>query len=948
MFTSLKLRQAAMPRLVLVLTLLTLVASASGMFVFREDATAADRRSSAPNISAAGASYAKLPLSFEPNQGQADGAVKFLARGNGYRLSLLPDGAMLALQGGNSTSEREPANVMRLKLVGANPSPRIEALNELPGKSNYFIGNDPKRWRMGVANYASVKYRNVYPGADVIYYGNQGQLEYDFILQPGANPRTIKLAFSGVEQMRLEADGDLTLRTGGGEVRQRRPVIYQETNGAKQFVAGRYVQTGEQEVGFEIGDYDASRPLVIDPVLSYSSYFGGNGIDLGSHIAVDASGNIYLAGATTSVNFTTASALQPNYAGGGGDCFITKLNPSGTALIYSTYLGGAGADVGFGLALDSANNVYLIGLTGSANFPLMGAFQPGYGGGSSDAFITKLNANGSSLAYSTYLGGSSIDAALGLAIDATGAAYIVGETPSPNFPTKNALQPAIGGASDTFVVKVQPDGAALVFSTYLGGSGTDIGVGIAVDDMGSVYVSGSTASSNFPLANALQPNPGGALDVFVTKLNASGSALVYSTYLGGSGGDGQGYPGNPLAVDAAGNVYLTGATASANFPLANPLQATNGGSGDAFVTKLNASGAALVYSTYLGGSGIENIQASDGSLFGDIAVDGAGQVYVTGLTTSANFPTGSAVQASSGGNIDVFVTKLNASGAAVVYSTYFGGNNDDRGLCIALDPVGGAYVTGWTKSPNYQTVGALQAAYGGGVEDAFILKLAADAVTVSAASFSGAAIAPKGIVAAFGPNLATSTVIASSVPLPTALAGTTVRIRDSAGVERDAPLFFVSAGQVNYQIPDGTAAGPAAVTVTSGDGRISSAVIQVRAAAPAIFTANASGSGAAAAVDAFTGAAAPFNATRAGGEPNIISVFGTGLGADATDIDANVNATATIDGNPTTILYAGRAPGFVGLNQFNVVFPAGITTGTHTLVISRNGVASNTVTIAVR
>jgi len=894
------------------------------------------------------ASLGSLPLSFEANLGQTDSDVRFLSRGNGYQLFLTANEAVVQYR--NREGAAHSSDALRMKLVNSNSAPRIEGIDRAPGVSNHLIGDDPKQWRTNVTNYARVKYTAVYPGVDLIYYGNQSRIEYDFALEPGANPRQIELVFEGAERMSIEAGGDLVLSLKDGEARHRKPVVYQDVDGARRIVEGRYVQTGEREIGFEIGEYDPARPLVIDPVLSYSSYLGGGGFDHGNAIAVDAAGNIYVAGGTGSANFTTANAAQPNF-GGGFDCFIAKLNPSGSALIYSTYLGGSGGDACSGMAVDAAGNVYLTGVTTSPNFPAVGALQQSYGGGQSDAFVAKLNANGAALAYSTYLGGGGADQSNGIVVDANGAAYLAGVTGSSDFPTKNPLQPSLGGNTDAFVTKVQPDGAALVFSTFLGGNALDQGCGIAVDASGNAYVSGWTRSANFPLANALQPAIGGGGDIFVSKLNASGSALVFSTYLGGSTDDAQGFPGNQLALDAAGNVYVTGSTSSRNFPLANALQGSfGGGTLDAFVTKLNANGTALVYSTYLGGAGNENL-TSDGFVVSDIAVDAAGQAYVTGTTASTNFPTANAAQASYGGGaFDAFVTKLDASGSSAIYSTYLGGANNDTGLCLAVDPVGSAWISGRTLSTNFQMVNALQASFGGGDHDAFIVKLAADAVTVSAASFSGAAIASKAIVAAFGPNLATTTAVASSVPLPTTLAGTTVKIRDSAGTERAAPLFFVSQGQVNYQIPDGTVAGPASVTVTSGDGRVSSAALQVVTAAPSIFTANASGSGAAAAVDAFTGTPGPFNATQANGQPNIISVFGTGLGADATDVDGNVNASAqaTLDGNPATLLYAGRAPGFIGLNQFNLQLPVGIAAGTHTLVITRNGRASNTVTITIR
>jgi uncharacterized protein (TIGR03437 family) len=788
---------------------------------------------------------------------------------------------------------------------------------------------------------------------DLIFYGAQRQLEYDFVLEPGADPRQIELAFAGAEQMSIDAGGDLVLSLKDGEVRQRKPVVYQEIGGARRNVEGDYAIRNPQSairnqtVSFEIGEYDPSQPLVIDPVLSYSSYLGGSGFDHGNAIAVDANGNIYVAGGTGSANFPGVNGAQRNF-GGFFDGFIAKFNPGGTSLIYATYLGGNRQDACLSLAVDSSGSAFVTGITDSLNFPTASALQASYGGGDFDAFVAKLNPSGSTLTWSTYLGGNDDDQAYAIAVDSAGLAYVAGRTESLNFPKAQARQPAYGGGVDAFVTKFNAAGSALLYSSYLGGNEIEFGTGIAVDANSNIYVAGITDSLNFPTVQPLQANfGGGSADVFVTKLNADLASYGYSTYLGGSEDDRIAVPGNSIAVDQNGNVFLMGFTRSANFPVANALQLAFAGASDAFVTKLNPSGSALVYSTYLGGSDQENV-GNDGFLNHDIAVDAAGNAYVIGTTRSTNFPLAHATQQSFGGLSDAFVAKLNATGSALVYSTYLGGSNHEDGLSIAVDAIGNAYVSGWTVSGNFPTAGASQPNYGGGETDAFVVRLNADAVTVSAASFSGAAIASKAIVAAFGPNLATTTALASSVPLPTTLAGTSVKIRDSAGAERAAPLFFVSQGQVNCQIPDGTAAGPASVTVTSGDGRVSSAVIQVVTAAPSLFTANASGSGAAAAVDAFTGATGPFNAKRANGEPNIISVFGTGLGADATDVDGNVSVEAKINGNAVTVLYAGRAPGFVGLNQFNVVFPASITSGVHTLTVARGGVASNSVTIAIR
>jgi hypothetical protein len=782
-------------------------------------------RSVKPRMAAA---FGLLPLSFEVNQGQTDGQVRFLSRGSGYSLFLTSNEAVLSLKpsrqrkgavthprlqnktgplgiargsdwfsapSAKSVDEKsEEGAILHMKLVGANPSPRVTGLEELPGKSNYFIGNDPAKWRTNVPTYAKVRYENVYSGIDLVYYGNQRQLEYDFVVAPGADPRAIRLAIQsrdreGAVPLRIDGQGDLVLEAEGSELRLHQPVIYQEISGARQSVGGNFViqggpsdasaQEGGRQVGFEVARYDASKPLIIDPVLSYSTYLGGSRYDEGSGIAVDSSGNAYVTGVTDSPNFPTANAFQavwgnstcgtssttpPCYA----DAFVTKLNANGSALVYSTYLGGAGSDGGSGIAVDSSGNAYVTGVTGSPNFPTANAFQA-KGGGSSDAFVTKLNATGSALVYSTYLGGSDVDQGTGIAVDSSGNAYVTGITLSTNYPTANAFQPAHGGGDcgggqvhyytfpcyDAFVTKLNPAGSALVYSTYLGGSGDDWGRGIAVDSSGNAYVTGITLSTNYPTANAFQATPGGGTcpagfamvpchDAFVTKLNAAGSALVYSTYLGGSSGD----CGLGIAVDSSGNAYVTGDTSSTNFPTANAFQAAFGGgppylSGgvlflhkDAFVTKLNAAGSVLVYSTYLGGSDDDDGQR--------IAVDSSGNAYVTGETSSTNFPTANAFQAAKGGDWDAFVTKLNAAGSALIYSTYLGGSFGDCGTGIAVDSSGNAYVTGSTQSPNFPTANPFQAATSGPFVTKFPAVTAGATCTYSLSSTSPWATAAGG------------------------------------------------------------------------------------------------------------------------------------------------------------------------------------------------------------
>lgn len=667
--------------------------------------------------------YGKLPLSFEANQGQSDPQVKFLSHGSGYTMFLTSTEMVLTLkQNTNSeihnagnTLQNPKSTVLHIQLVGSNPAPQIEGLNELSGKSNYFVGSDPKKWHSLVSQYARVKYQRVYPGIDLVFYGNQQQLEYDFLVAPGADPKDIRLGFKGMDKLSLDDDGNLILHIANSEVIQRAPVIYQEINGVKQVIPGRYVLQGKDQVGFQLAAYDTDKPLVIDPVLFYSTYLGGNLSDTGIGIAVDASGNAYVTGRTQSTNFPIANSLQPTL-GGGFDAFVAKLSPTGSALIYVTYLGGILEDQGQHIFVDASGNAYITGRTNSPDFPIVNPLQSTLGGGF-DAFVAKLNPTGSALVYSTYLGGSGDenvrsegDIVGDIAVDSLGNAYVTGWTQSIDFPTANPLQPTLGGSFDAFVAKLNSTGSALDYSTYLGGTLDDRGYGIAVDTSNNAYVTGETESANFPTANPLQPAFGGIKDAFVTKLNSTGSALVYSTYLGGSVDD----IGFDIAVDIFDNAYVTGKTESPDFPTANPLQPAIGGTKDAFVSKLDPTGSALDYSTYLGGIGNEEGLG--------IAVDTSGNAYVTGLTTSPDFPTVGPLQPAFGGISDPFVTKLNAAGSAFHYSTYLGGNGGGAGRDIAVDTHGNAYVTGVTASTDFPTANPLQPSIGGFI-DAFVAKI---------------------------------------------------------------------------------------------------------------------------------------------------------------------------------------------------------------------------------
>ena len=661
------------------------------------------------------------------NEGQVASQVDFLARGGGYMLTLAPSGAVLNLR--NDAG----GDVLNLQFAGSNPLAQVVGRDKLITKTNYLIGSDPSQWRTEISNYGKVEYQDIYAGIDLVYYGNQGQLEYDFIVAPGVDPGIIQLSFQGAEQILLDPQGNLVLRTSGGDVVQDAPVIYQALNGVRQSVTGQFVLMGDHQVGFEIGTYDQSRTLVIDPILSYSTYLGGSSSERGNAITVDVDGNAYITGYTRSANFpTTAGALQS--ANGGAsqtqDVFVTKLNAAGTALVYSTYLGGASDDLGNGIAVDALGNAYVTGTTGSSNFPVSaGAFQQTNPAGWYKGFVAKLNSTGSALLYSTYLGGSGgFDQSRAIAVDGAGNAYVTGDTSSADFPTQNPLQPFHtddGVYNDAFVTKLNTTGTALVYSTYLGGSFDDTGKGISVDAAGNAFVAGSAGTSAptpygyvpFPTTSgAFQPTnatPWSSSVPFVTKLDASGTAMVYSTFLGGTSG--YDWSGG-IAVDAAGIAYITGGTQSADFPTTpGAFQRTRGGSIDTFVSALNPSGSALVYSTYLGGSNTDQPKG--------IAVDAAGNAHVIGVTQSSNFPIVNAVQPVLGGSYDAFVTKLNATGSALAYSTYIGGSGFEFGHGIALGPDGSAFITGYTSSANSPaTAGSFDTSANGG-DDAFVTKL---------------------------------------------------------------------------------------------------------------------------------------------------------------------------------------------------------------------------------
>ena len=702
--------------------------------------------------------FAKSALAFEAGEESAGGQVRFLARGNGYTMKLAANEALVAVKSRNSKVRTQvpdkdrlasvisprlplgtnrgaqtPDSVLRMQFVGANLNSRGRGLDELPGKSNYFLGNDPAKWRVGVPNFAQVKYERVYPGTDLIFYGKRGELEFDFVVTPGRDPRKIRLAFPGADKLSIRSDGDLVISADGEEFRIHKPTVYQPVRdnlgGSTKSLRGRYVLHNRHEVSFEVAVYDHHQPLVIDPVLVYSTYLGGSGLDEAYGIAVDNAGNAYIAGVTSSTDFPVANAFQSAvgpvvpYS---THAFVTKMSPTGT-VSYSTFLGGNGWDQAQAIAGDQAGNAYITGYTDSKNFPLQNPIQPELNFGY-DAFVTELNASGSALVFSTFLGGNGEDAGFGIAVDSSGNTYVAGVTGSTDFPTTpGAFQTVMTDANcssntafcgDAFVTKINSGGTSLGYSTRLGGSLSDAAKAIAIDAQGNAYVTGTTQSPDFPTtAGAYQTGLGDYSDVFVTKLNPAGTVLVYSTHLLADTAGG-------IAVNPSGNVYVTGGVATTLFPTTpnafQPHRVGTQSNANAFVTMFHPAGCALAYSTLLGGS--------SGAGGNAIALDSAGNAYVTGATSSTDFPTSNATQPSLLGNTNAFVSEISADGSALPFSTFLGGSGGynpvavEQGTSIALDTSGDLFVAGATVSTDFPTLNAAQGTYGGD-SDAFVTKI---------------------------------------------------------------------------------------------------------------------------------------------------------------------------------------------------------------------------------
>jgi cold shock CspA family protein len=705
-------------------SILTFLAVASASLLFAQ--------SNQQNLNAEQALQKADRQFFIENKGQWHSDVLYLTRMGGldvwitrygvnytfYKIEKNPNAKQTERLPSKFDREMEDATLLGhrvlLKLQNHNANPLPQGKQKQAGYYNYLIGNDSSKHASNVGLYKEAVVKNVYNGIDIRYYFDKGYLRYDFVVQPGADPSQIKFELEGQFKDYLK-NKMLCYTTRFGEVQMQDLYVYQQSD--KKQVQAKFIQrNGVWQ--FQVNNYDKSQPLIIDPII-YSTYIGGGLKDAGSSIAIDGSGNAYITGYTRSSDYDiTAGAFQTTYGGGTFDVFVTKLNSTGTGLIYSTFIGGSNEDYGNAIAIDGSGNAYITGFTASTNYDnTSGAFQTTYGGGMYDVFVTKLNSTGIALIYSTYIGGSSVDIGNGIAVDGSGNAYIAGFTYSTDYDiTPGAFQTTNEGDADVFVTKLNSTGIALIYSTYIGGTNYDVGLGIAVDVSGNAYITGNTYSTNYDITpGAFQTTNQGQGNVFVSKLNSTGTALLYSTYIGGNSVD----YGNAIAIDVSGNAYITGNTESTDYDITpGAFQTTYGGARDGFVTKLNSTGSGLIYSTYIGGSDDDRGFA--------IAIDGSGNAYITGYTYSADFDTTAGAFQTTNGDInysDAFVTKLNSTGSGLIYSTYIGGNRDDVGFSIAIDGSGNAYITGQTDSTDYDiTPGAFQTTSGGS-SDVFVTKL---------------------------------------------------------------------------------------------------------------------------------------------------------------------------------------------------------------------------------
>ncbi len=914
----------------------------------------------------------RLPFRFEENRGQVAAAAPFIATGPDYRFEASPTRNVLTWTDKRSRNSAS----LDTRFVGATSRARLLPESPMAATTNYFLGRSPKNWHTGIPNYARLRVSGIYPGIDLVYHGTGGGLEYDFEVQPGARSESIAFEVGGAKHIHLTAEGDLVLAAGAGEVRWKKPVLYQVSPNGRDPIQGGFELTPGGRVRFHVGDYDRRRTLVIDPTLAYATYFGGPedtqiGFEKARGIGVDAAGNVYVAGISAANDLPVTPGVVQTAFGGytanlrylTGDAFIAKFTAAG-AISYVTYLGGKGDDAALALAVDSAGNSYVTGSTNSSDFPVTsGVLQQSLKGSGGnfctifgDAFVAKLNPSGTSLLYSTYLGGSLDDAASAIAVDGQGNAYVAGATLSTDFPTVNPFQatmhgsggepgrPSCGGAplfdlGDAFVAKLNPTATSLVFSTYLGGSMDDGATAIALDSAQNVYVGGFTLSQNFPTTRGAKQTAYHGVDQdneffhtgdgFVAKLNSSGATLAYSTFLGGSGDDAVW----GLATDKAGTVYAAGSTSSPDFPVTSGAVQTDYGGytllpelieqnfGDGFVARLDTQGATLLYSTYLGGS------ANDGALA--VALDPSGLIYLTGMTDSKDFPvTKDALQPTFGGDStsvrtnylpsgDGFLTIIDPNLPTPVYSTYYGGEYNDVLQGITLDSNGNVWMAGYTESPNLNvTANAAQKTYTGFpashggispssliVGEAMVVEFSTAATTngpvlqdvINAASGKGGVVSPGMIFVAYGGRLGPANLIGSAVDPASGLLSSTISGTSVLFDNVAAPLVYVTANAVAGTVPYEVAGSTSAQMVVEVEGQRSAPItVQVQPTAPGLFSLNESGAGPAAADNYLTSHGTLNSSSNPAPIGAVMAIYATGEGQTDPPGQDGLSATSTV------------------------------------------------------
>ncbi len=959
-------------------------------------------------------SYDRLPspaqysaIRFEPNVGQADPNYRFLAHGRGHSIYLSSAEAVFELRGSKWIGTE--SRTVHAVLEGALESVEPDAQEALGGRVNYLIGNDPHRWHTNIPTFGRVAFHGIYPGIDVVYHGTGGFLENDFIVQPGGDPAAIRIRFTGADEVRLESDGSLALAAGRRTLRWKQPFLYQRgEQGQLNHIEGRFQTPKDGVVGFEVGVYDLHRPLVIDPLLTYATYFGGPNTEAAARVAADSAGNAYMIGGTDAENFPSSPGVYVSRTSGVlGHVLVAKLTPDGKNMIYETHIGGSGGDTGLGIALDATGNAYLTGMTASADFPAMSNLTTKNLSDPLNCFVTKLNATGSALVYSTLIGGSQADGCSSVGVDSTGNAYVVGATGSTDFPLVNAVQTfspsaATGGAS-AFISKLSPDGTKLLYSTYIGGAGNNGATSVAVDSTGNAYFTGFTTSISFPVTQgSFQTTYGGGGgqnsvlstlfpmgnffgyavtdslgDAFVVKMSPTGQK-IYATYLGGERDD----IGFSIAVDSKGNAYVGGSTLSSKFPLQGAFQASYHGAGgnsqasagDGFIAEIDPTGSQLLFSSYIGGS-------ADDRVLG-VALDASGNIYLAGHSLSKDFPTaGPAIQSTYGGDAEGFFPTGDAFLAEVdtthklAFSTYLGGSSGDWAGGLAVDGTGGVIVAGGTSSSDFpvSNTGVYQSKYSGSdtqlagvaVGDAFIARYGGSISTVSitsisnAASYVGGAIAPGEAVliqgASIGPASLQTAQLTASGNISTLVAQTQFTFNGVA-----APIVFVSAQASTVIVPYEVANSTSAQVVATYNGAQSLPfTIPVVATLPGIFSSNASGTGQGA---IYNNDLTVNSANNAAPRGTTVILYVTGEGQTVPPgVDGSVTETQISPAQPVTVSFGGvpatsyqfvgETPGVVaGVMQINVTIPQLAPTGSAVPITVTVGSATSqsALTIAIQ